>query len=130
MEFENVFQESQHKKIITGIQQLYIIGLYDALPIEETLHIFMKYLPTALFHKLKRYVTSDPSNISSTIHWSTFKSKIDQLNMTYCSQELIALLSRLTTSENCVKTFHIYQNHQPTKSMEPNQSNTNRMVSR
>jgi len=130
MEFENVFQESQHKKIITGIQQLYIIGLYDALPIEETLHIFMKYLPTALFHKLKRYVTSDPSNISSTIHWSTFKSKIDQLNMTYCSQELITLLSRLTTSENCVKTFHIYQNHQPTKSMEPNQSNTNRMVSR
>ena len=28
MEFENVFQQSQHKKINIGVQQLYLIGIY------------------------------------------------------------------------------------------------------
>jgi len=85
MEFENVFQESQHKKIITGIQQLYIIGLYDALPNEETLHIFMKYLPPALFHHLKHYVTSDPSKIYSTTNFSI------QNSLNYCTWIRIVL---------------------------------------
>jgi len=130
MEFENVFQETQHKKVNTGIQQLYIIGLYDGLPVQEVLNIFEKYLPPALFHKLKRYVTSDPDKIYSTIHWSTFKSKIDQLNMTECSQKLISLLSSLAPSEKYVKTFHIFQNHHANKSTEPNQTNTIQMVSK
>jgi hypothetical protein len=48
-EFENVFQESKHNKINTGIQQLYIIGLYDTLPVQEVLNIFVKYLPSHNF---------------------------------------------------------------------------------
>lgn len=130
MEFGNVFQESQHKKINTGLQQLYIIGLYDALPVQKVIDIFLKYLPTALFLKLKRYVTSEPDKIRCTIHWATFKSKIDQLNLTQCSKELILLLNDLPISENCVKTFHIFHNHQSSKCTEPNQTNTIQMVSK
>ena len=130
MEFENVFQETQHKKINTGIQQLYIIGLYDGLPVQELLHILLKYLPPALFLKLKRYITCDPNKITTTIHWPTFRSKIDQqLNMSQCTQELISLLNSITPSEKYVKTFHIFQNHEANKSTEPNQSNTTQMVS-
>jgi len=123
-----VFQESPNKKINTGIQQLYMIGLYDALPVQELLNIFMKYLPPTLFNKLKRYVTSSPNKIYTSIHWDTFKSKIDQINMTNCSKELITLLNTLTVSEKYVKTFHIFQNHQATKTTEPNQTNTTQMV--
>jgi len=129
MEFENVFQETQHKKINTGIQMLYIIGLYDPLPVEPLLNIFNKYLPTVLFHKLKRYVTSEPNKIYSTIHWPSFKSKLDQINTTECCKELISILNHHTPSEKYVKTFHIYKNHLPNKSMEPNQNNTIKMIS-
>jgi hypothetical protein len=129
MEFENVFQETQHKKINTGIQMLYIIGLYDPLPVEPLLNIFNKYLPTVLFHKLKRYVTSEPNKIYSTIHWPSFKSKLDQINTTECCKELISILNHHTPSEKYVKTFHIYKNHLPNKSMEPNQNNTTKMIS-
>jgi len=36
-EIENKFQDYSQSKINTGIQQLYIIGLYDALPV--VLHV-------------------------------------------------------------------------------------------
>jgi len=129
MEFENVFQDSQHKKINTGIQQLYIIGLYDPLPVQEIINTFLKYLPSNMFCKLKKYVNSDPNKIYSTIHWATFKNKIDHLDMTQCSKDLIVLLDSHKPSDKFVKTFHIFQNQQPNKSTEPNQSNTTQMIS-
>jgi len=129
MEFENVFQESYHKKINTGIQQLYIIGLYDPLPVQEVLGVFHKYLPTALFSKLKRYVTSDPNKIYSTLHWPTFRSQLDQLNLTECSKELLFLLNNHQPLEKYVKTFHIFQNHKTNRCTEPNQTNTTQLVS-
>jgi len=127
-EFENKFQQYSHKKINTGIQQLYIIGLYDALPIKKLLNIFIKYLPKILFNKLSRYVNSEPSKIYSTIHWNTFKSKIDQIDMTECSKEIISLLNSLTISEKNVNIFHIFQNHKTTNSTEPNHKNTAKMI--
>ena len=130
MEFENVFQESQHKKVTTGIQQLYLIGLYDPLPVEKLISIFKKYLPPPLFHKLNRYVTSEPNKIYSTIHWPSFKSKLDQINTTECCKELITLLHLHIPSEEYVKTFHIFKNHLPSKSTEPNQTNTTQMISK
>jgi len=42
--FVNKFTDSSHKKIALGIQQLYIMGLYDAFPIQATMDIFEKYL--------------------------------------------------------------------------------------
>ena len=91
--------------------------------------IFNQYLPAALFRKLKRYVTSEPNKIYSTIHWPSFKSKLDHIDTTECSKELCALLKHHIPSENYVKTFHIFKNHLPNKSTEPNQTNTTRMVS-
>ncbi len=129
-DLENIFQASHHKKIITGIQALYVIGLYDALPVQKILDIFSKLLPSVLFNKLNRYVKADPSRIRSSIHWPTFKSKLDQLNMTLCSQELMSLLSTIDISEKNVKTFHIFQNHLPTKSTEPTLANTTQMISK
>ena len=129
IEFENVFQESKHTKINTGIQQLYIIGLYDPLPTQEVINIFSKHLPSSLFRKLKKYVNSDPNKILSTIHWATFQSKLEHKDMTECGMELIALLDNHTPSENFVKTFHIEQNHLRDKSVEPDQTNTTKMVS-
>jgi len=127
-EFENKFQQYSHKKINTGIQQLYIIGLYDALPIKKLLNIFIKYLPKILFNKLSRYVNSEPTKIYSTIHWNTFKSKIDQIDMTECTKEIISLLNNLTISEKNVNIFHIFQNHKTTNSTEPNHKNTAKMI--
>jgi len=131
MEFENSFQASQHMKINTGLQQLYIIGLYDALPVQKVLDIFCKYLPPVLFHKLKRYVTCEPDDIHYTVHWPMFRSKIDQQDgMSKCCQDLIELLRVHTPSEKHVKTFHIFKNHQTNKSTEPNQTNTTRLISK
>ena len=131
MEFYNVFTDQPHKKIYTGIQQLYIIGLYDPLPIQEVLAIFKNYLPSNLYYKLQKYVTSKPNNIKCKIHWSTFKSKIDNLpvhTLQNCSIDLMKHLENLEPSEKCVKTFHIFKNHQKNKSTEPNLHNTTQMV--
>ena len=131
MDFNNNFLSQPHKKIYTGIQQLYIIGLYDALPIQDILNIFKLYLPPKLFWTLKNYVTSDPHAIKCKIHWSTFKSKIDNLPMhilQHCSMDLIKQLNNLEPSEKCVKTFHIFKNHQKNKSTEPNLHNTTQMI--
>ncbi len=108
---------------------LYIIGLYDPLPVKPLVNIFKKYLPTGLFHKLQRYTTCEPNKIYSTIHWHSFKSKINQINTTECCKELVSLLNCHIPSEEHVKTFHINKNHLPNKSMEPNQTNTTKMVS-
>jgi len=82
IEFENRFQHTQHKKINTGIQQLYIIGLYDALPVQELLDIFGTYLPPPLFLTLKRYVTpNEPDRRRDrpiTIHWPRFLAKLGE----------------------------------------------------
>ena len=129
-DLENIFQSSQHSKITTGIQVLYIIGLYDALPVQKILSILVKHLPPALFNKLNRYVNADPDKLQYLIHWPTFKSKIDQLDMTLCTQELLTLLTTIEISETNVKTFHIFQNHLSNKSTEPNLTNTTQMISK
>ena len=118
-----------HQKIYTGIQQLYLIGLYDALPIRKVLSIFKKYLTPTLFNKLNNYVTSNPSCIKYQINWQTFKSKLDRLKIDQCSVELIELLSNITLSEDNVRTFHIKKNHlSKSHSTEPTLENTTQMV--
>jgi hypothetical protein len=118
-----------HQKIYTGIQQLYLIGLYDALPIRKVLSIFKKYLTPTLFNKLNNYVTSNPSCIKYQINWQTFKSKLDRLELDQCSVELIELLSNITLSEDNVRTFHIKKNHlSKSHSTEPTLENTTQMV--
>ena len=136
IEFENRFQHTQHKKINTGIQQLYIIGLYDALPVQELLDIFGTYLPPPLFLTLKRYVTpNEPDRRRDrpiTIHWPRFRSAIDRLNdgsKQNINRDLITLLSTHTPSEKHVKTFHIFKNQKTNQSTEPNQTNTTQMIS-
>jgi hypothetical protein len=127
--FENCFQESMHQKVFTGIQQLYLIGLYDSLPISKVLKIFKKYLDSSLFTRLNNYVSSDPSCIQYSIHWTTFKSKLDRIKLDRCSLELLQLLSNLTLSEENVRTFHIEKNHLSKQhSSEPTLKNTTKMV--
>jgi hypothetical protein len=131
MNFENVFLEQSHKKIYTGIQQLYIIGLYDSLPVQTILSIFKLYLPSALFYKLQKYVTNPTNIIKYKIHWSNFKSRIDQLpvnTLQLCANDLIIQLRKLEPSEKYVKTFHIGKNDQNNKCTEPNLYNTTQMV--
>ncbi len=48
--------------------------------------------------------------------------------MTACSKELISLLNTLTISEKYVKVFHIFENHKPSNSTEPKQTNRTKMV--
>ena len=118
-----------HQKIYTGIQQLYLIGLYDALPIRKVLSILKKYLTPTLFNKLNNYVTSNPTCIKYKINWQTFKSKLDRLKIDQCSVELIELLSNITLSEDNVRTFHIKKNHlSKSHSTEPTLENTTQMV--
>jgi len=127
--FENCFQESMHQKVFTGIQQLYLIGLYDSLPISKVLKILKKYLDSSLFTRLNNYVSSDPSCIQYSIHWTTFKSKLDRIKLDQCSLELLQLLSNLTLSEENVRTFHIEKNHLSKQhSSEPTLKNTTKMV--
>lgn len=128
LSFENVFQETLNRKITTGIQQLYMIGLYDGLPTKELLLIFKKHLPPTLFIKLNKYMTSSPQDIRCYIHWTTFESKLSKINLQPCSQDLIHLLSEVVPSENYVKTFHIENNHCSTSITEPTQTNTKDMI--
>jgi hypothetical protein len=118
-----------HQKIYTGIQQLYLIGLYDTLPIRKVLSILKKYLTPTLFNRLNNYVTSNPTCIKYKINWQTFKSKLDRLELHQCSLELIELLSNITLSEDNVRTFHIKKNHlSKSHSTEPTLENTTQMV--
>jgi hypothetical protein len=118
-----------HQKIYTGIQQLYLIGLYDALPIRKVLSILKKYLTSTLFTRLNNYVTSNPTCIQYQINWQTFKSKLDRLELNQCSLELIELLSNITLSEENVRSFHIEKNHlSQFHSTEPTLENTTQMV--
>jgi len=131
MEFANVFQESMHKKIITGIQQLYIIGLYDSLPVQKVLTVFKRHLPIVLFRRLNFYIASDPSCIKRSINWLTFKVKLDKLNLELCINELVLILTDIPLSEKNVKTFHINKNNvSKENSTEPTIRNTIKMVYR
>jgi hypothetical protein len=132
LEFENVFQESLNSKITTGIQQLYIIGLYDALPVEELLTIFKTYLPERLFKKLHAFVTANPGAIPYNIHWPSFKLELDKKDiiLEHIGQELLQLLDNQKISEKYVKTFHIHTNDKVKSSHEPTLKRTHKMVTK
>ena len=128
LSFENAFQNTFNKKIVTGVQQLYVIGLYDDLPTAEVLSLLQRHLPSNLIHKLKKYVTSDPKSIRCTIHWKMFRSKLETLNLDPCAQQLRHLLLTRPLEEKYVKTFHIQSNHKSNRSAEPTQKNTTKMI--
>ena len=90
--------------------------------------ILKDYIPTRLFYKLKKYVTSDPKSIRCTVHWKTFQNTLEKINLEPCSQRLKLLLSKQKLEEKYVKTFHIQNNHKNNKSTEPNSKNTCKMV--
>jgi len=73
--FVNQFGNTDHKKTALGVQQLYLIGiifeihyffndmligfsfftgLYDSIPVQETLEVLEKFLPSILFIELKK----------------------------------------------------------------------------
>lgn len=151
----NSFNNTSHKKIITGVQKLYIIGkknnkkyiqkiffvilfefsndffsgLVDPLPINSTLEILKTFLPQSLFNKLNKYVTSDPQKLNCSIDWKKFKSILEKkCDLQLCSNKLLTLLEQNVISEKNVKTFHIENNFEKSTSTEPTQKNTLKMV--
>jgi hypothetical protein len=121
--FSNVFQNSLDTKSNIGIQQLYIIGLYDNMPKNNILNILKKYLPTNLYNRIVKYVTSDLNN-KSHINFTYFQHKVSKIDLVKCSSELLHVLDNCSSSDKNVSTFHIATNNQDNKITEPNHKNT------
>ena len=103
-------------------------GLYDSIPVRETLDILKIYLPNTLFTKLKKYVTADCDNVRSHIDWSVFQHKLEKINFNACANHLMNLLETRTLSEDQVKTFHISTNMTSNHYTEPTSQNTIKMI--
>ena len=93
--------------------------------------ILKEYLPKNLFSKLKKYVTSSPLDIRSHLDWNSVKKTLDQISLDACCSQLIQLLSCDTVTqldENNAKVFHIQNNHEKNKHIEPTPKNVNKMI--
>ena len=122
--FVNQFGNTDHKKTALGVQQLYLIGiifeihyffndmligfsfftgLYDSIPVQETLEVLEKFLPSILFIELKKYVTAECDNVRSHIDWDFFQHKIEKLNLDTCANHLINLFEKQNLSEDQIK---------------------------
>ena len=145
--FVNTFQNVHHKKIIHGIQQLYIIGkftllliplqslkiyfflgLFDALPIPQLFCVLKQHLPSVLYRKLSKYVLTSTESLKDHLSWSFFKHHLDKLDLEQCSQKICAILKQTDLKESMVKTFHICNNLKGKTSIEPNHKNTTQMI--
>jgi hypothetical protein len=105
-----------------------ISGLYDSIPVQETLNILKVNLPGILFTKLKKYVTNECDNVRSHIDWNFFHHKLEKLNLDVCANQLIKLLEKPTITEDQVKTFHISTNKTSNLHTEPTSKNTSKMI--
>ena len=106
----------------------FFTGLYDSIPVQETLDILKIYLPSILFQKLKKYVTAPCTEVRSHIDWSYFQHKLEKVNLDVCANQLINLLEKRNLSEDQVKTFHISNNMTSPKYTEPTSKNTSTMI--
>ena len=124
--FVNQFGNTDHKKTALGVQQLYLIGiifeihyffndmligfsfftgLYDSIPVQETLEVLEKFLPSILFIELKKYVTAECDNVRSHIDWDFFQHEIEKLNLDTCANHLINLFEKQNRSEDQIKNI-------------------------
>lgn len=125
----NDFSSTFAQKVIYGHQQLYLIGSTDVLNFELIMPVFLKYFPTILYRKLKRYIYSNSPRC--TIRWEYFKEKLEKIDFKQCGAELKHVLhTNRHVSENNVKIFHISENHLAFKSTEPTIENTANMIYR
>jgi len=90
--------------------------------------ILKRNLPYTLYIKLKKYVTGDYKTLQCHLNWKSVKSTLDKLSLNQCSKELVELLSNVSLSDKCVKTFHIGDNYQNDCSTEPTVYNTCKMI--
>ena len=147
--FVNQFGNTDHKKTALGVQQLYLIGiifeihyffndmligfsfftgLYDSIPVQETLEVLEKFLPSILFIELKKYVTAECDSVRSHIDWDFFQHKLEKLNLDTCANHLINLFEKRNLSEDQIKIFHISTNMTSNDYTEPTSKNTTKMV--
>jgi len=126
--FENIFQNENHDKIVHGVQQLYMIGLFDILPIQKILTILEKHLPLRLFTKLSKYISQNIFTITTHIDWSEFYSVIKQKDLSECAVDLQHLLKNIQPNQNNVQTFHIENNLNGNTYSEPTHATTTTMV--
>ena len=106
----------------------FFLGLYDDLPVTNILRILETYLPSALFFKLKKYVTADPKTVRNHVSWKQFQEKLEKLHLESCSSELLKLFDKTIPSEDNVKTFHICNNQKNNGVTEPTHKNTTQMI--
>ena len=106
----------------------FFTGLYDSLPVQETLSILKLYMPSILFTKLKKYVTTHYDAVRSHIDWNYFQHKLEKINLDECANKLTTLLEKRNLSEDQVKTFHISANMKNTHCIEPTSKNTLKMI--
>lgn len=124
--FVNEFRATPLLKINFGIQQLYVVGLTDILPLRCVLDILKNHIPYSIYNKLFKYVLRKDHN--ATISWTQCKSQLDRLDLSKCSTELEDLLTLLTPTDENVKIFHIGSNLAGIVPTEPNHINTEAMI--
>ena len=113
---------------------IFFTGLYDSIPVQETLDILKIHLPCILFRKLKKYVTANSvescDNVRSHIDWNFFQHKLEKVNLDKCANQLMNLFEKPNLSEDRVKTFHISTNMTSAQCTEPTSKNTTKMIYR
>jgi hypothetical protein len=111
------------------VNNFFFTGLYDSIPVQETLDILKIHLPCILFTKLKKYVTAEScDNVRSHIDWNFFQHKLEKVNLDQCANQLMNLFEKPNLSEDRVKTFHISTNMTSAKCTEPTSKNTTKMI--
>ena len=85
-------------------------------------------MPSILFTKLKKYVTTHYDAVRSHIDWNYFQHKLEKINLDECANKLTTLLEKRNLSEDQVKTFHISNNMKNTHCIEPTSKNTSKMI--
>ena len=127
-DFVNKFAETGHNKITYGVQIIYLIGLYDPLPIDDVMLIFKKYLPEAAFSKLNTFWSKKHIIHSTQLDWSYFKNRFSKIDIGQCAADLCEALQNLETKNSNVKIFHIGTNEKNASVTEPSFLNVTNMV--
>lgn len=126
----NSFSNMAQKNIIYGQQQLYLIGVCDMIQIPQILCILKKYIPHGLIQKITNYVVSSDTTIKGHLSWKFCESRLQTIQLEGCALELLNFFETINITDRNVKTFHIGQNKDGQRVVEPNHANSTQMIYR
>ena len=128
--FENAFRQTPSATINRGVQKLYVIGLFDSLPIHLILNTLKTALPTSFVTTLTNFVTYQHKHkgYKKEIDWEKTKTLLDKHSLSGLAETITNLLSNISPHQNHVKVFHIHKNSETEHYTEPTSGNIKLMT--